>query len=89
MSLRELVADDSCATGAVGQADSHSYARNPLGQFFQQFVDSSRTQQHVREIRVPAQFSPLQQEKIRNRTNVMPRQFFPGKLYHYVSIIFA
>jgi hypothetical protein len=74
MSLRDLVQDEACSVPGV--ADSR--ARNPLGDFLHAFVDTARTQQQVREVRLPASFSSMQQQKIRNRSNVMARQFFPG-----------
>lgn len=75
--LSARVAGGGGGDGGVGTADSR--ARNPLTDFLHSFVDAARTQQHISEVQVPlTNFSPLEQEKIRNRSSVFARQFFPG-----------
>jgi hypothetical protein len=53
---------------------------NEISILFQNFVETSRTQKYVNEIKIDKniELSQIEKEKIKARSNIMAKQFFPG-----------
>lgn len=84
--LRDLVTDTSCesTSGTGGQT------QNPLGALFQNFIDASKKKEFIEEIKLDKSINLTSSEKrkIKSRSEVMARQFFPGKPTTITLIIF-
>jgi hypothetical protein len=75
--LKDLVTSENC----------EETSENPLNSVFQNFIDSSRTQKFVEEVKFDSsvQLSSLDKQKIKSRSNVMAKQFFPDKDEEFVQ----
>eukprot|EP01080_Neovahlkampfia_damariscottae_P005395 gene5395-9208_t len=75
--LKDLVTSENC----------DETSENPLNSVFQNFIDSSRTMKMVEEVKFDnnVQLSQLEKQKIKSRSNVMAKQFFPDKDENFVQ----
>ena len=75
--LKDLVTSENC----------DETTENPLNSVFQNFIDSSRTMKMVEEVKFDnsVQLSQMEKQKIKSRSNVMAKQFFPDKDDNFVQ----
>jgi len=79
--LKDLVTDQSCEGSTSGTSN------NPLNTVFQNFIETSRTQKLINEVKLDksVNLSNLEKEKIKARSGVMAKQFFPDKEEKFVN----
>jgi tetratricopeptide (TPR) repeat protein len=74
--LKDLVTNTDCEGSGVGQNS------NPISHVLQNFIESSRTDKFLGETKIDSNnvhLTTVEKQKVKSRSNVMAKQFFPEK----------
>ena len=79
--IKDLVSDTGCET------DGNNNSNNPLSTIFHNFIDTQKNKKFVNELKLDKsiKISPMDQEKIINRSHVLQKQFFPEQTDDFLN----